>query len=245
MTAYGWEPPPLPPEVLEKAIEVARQYDPRARGWPTLAWLFRLYRALAVGRLRILGRERLVPGPRIVACNHARVSDVFLMSLVIGRFHALAQVESFTLRWLGPLLARSGMIPVIPGRGREALAQAEALLRGGETILIYPEGRLSHGGPMTRGKTGAARLSLATGAPIQPVAVHVNSKHVRTVHGNFYGRPTIGMWQVGGPTTIVVGQAWHPFPPGTPVGVTDARQATDEIVERVEALLVQARQTGE
>lgn len=245
MTAYGWEPPPLPPEVLERAITIARTYDPQARGWPTLMWIFRFYRALGVGRLRILGREKLVPGPRIIVSNHARVSDAFLMSFAIGRFHALAQVESFTLRWLGPLLARSGMIPVIPGRGREALAEAEELLRRGETILIYPEGRLSHGGPMTRGKTGAARLSLATDVPIQPVAVHVDPKHVRTVHGNFYGRPTVGMWQVGGPATILIGEAWLPFPPGSPVDVTDARQATDEIVERVEALLVRASQAGD
>jgi 1-acyl-sn-glycerol-3-phosphate acyltransferase len=241
MTTPGFIYPPLPVEVLERAIDVARSYDPQARGWPTLMWVFRLYRLLGVGRMRILGRENLVVGPRIVVANHARVSDAFLMSYAIGRFQALAQVESLTLRWLGPLLARAGMIPVIPGRGGETLALAEEVLRRGGTILIYPEGRLSHGGPMSRGRTGAARLALASGAPIQPVAVYVHPKHVRQVHGHFYGRPTVGMWQVGGPTTILIGEAWHPFPAGSQIDVADARRATDEIIERVEDLVSLAR----
>ena len=46
------------------------------------------------------------------------------------------------------------------------------VVRAGESIIIYPEGTTSKEPnlwPM-RGKTGAARLALATGAPVVPVA---------------------------------------------------------------------------
>ena len=240
--SYPASPPSLAPEVLARAIAVARAYDPRARQWPALMAVFRLYRALCVGSLHILGREHNRRGARIVVSNHARASDPFLLTFAIGRFHGLAQVEIFTLPIVGPLLPRAGHIPVIPGRGREALIQAEALLESGETILIYPEGRLSHGGPMTRGRTGAARLALHSGAPLQPVVVHVPAKYCRTINGRFYGRPTVGIWQLGGPAYIGIGPAWQPFTGDVDLeDVAHVRRVTDEIVERLEALVAEVQ----
>jgi 1-acyl-sn-glycerol-3-phosphate acyltransferase len=154
----------------------------------------------------------------------------------------MAQVESFTLPFLGPILARAGQVPVIPGRGREALQRAEELLLRGETILIYPEGRLSHGSSMLRGKTGAARLALRSGAPFQPVAVHVPERHTRVMHGHFYGRPTLGVWQFGGTAYVAIGEAWHPFAQlDLEPEISEVRRVTDEIMERVQALVEQAR----
>ncbi|HLE22836.1 MAG TPA: lysophospholipid acyltransferase family protein [Anaerolineales bacterium] len=232
----------IPPSVLARASAAAEGYDPKARLWPVFKAVLWLYKVVCVRHVRVSGRERIVPGGRILVSNHARVSDSFLLPFIFGRLHGMAQVESFTLPILGPLLARAGQVPVIPGRGREALERAEDLLLRGETILIYPEGRLSHGSVMLRGKTGAARLALRSGAPFQPVAVHVPEQHTRVMRGHFYGRPTVGVWQFGGTAYVAIGEAWHPFAPREiELGFTEVRRVTDEIMERVRALVEQAR----
>ena len=232
----------IPPSVLARASAAAEGYDAKARLWPVFKAILWLYKVICVRHVRIAGRERIVPGGRILVSNHARVSDSFLLPFIFGRLHGMAQVESFTLPVLGPLLARAGQVPVIPGRGREALARAEELLVRGETILIYPEGRLSHGSSMLRGKTGAARLALRSGAPFQPVAVHVPEKHTRVMHGHFYGRPTLGVWQFGGTAYVAIGEAWSPFSQReAEPEISEVRRVTDEIMERVRALLEEAR----
>jgi 1-acyl-sn-glycerol-3-phosphate acyltransferase len=232
----------IPPAVLARASAAAEGYDPKARLWPVLKAILWLYKVTCVRHVKVSGREQIVPGGRILVSNHARVSDSFLLPFIFGRLHGMAQVEAFTLPVLGPLLAHAGQVPVIPGRGREALQRAQELLGRGETILIYPEGRLSHGDKMLRGKTGAARLALRSGAPFQPVAVHVPEKHARVMHGHFYGRPTVGMWQFGGTAYVAIGEAWQPFPPGAPEpAMSEVRRVTDEIMERVRALIEQAR----
>ncbi|OMQ14947.1 1-acyl-sn-glycerol-3-phosphate acyltransferase, partial [Modestobacter sp. VKM Ac-2676] len=72
------------------------------------------------------------------------------------------------------LLESIGMVPL----DRGGASAAEAALRRGREVLadggllgIYPEGTRSPDGRLHRGKTGVARLALATGAPVVPVAV--------------------------------------------------------------------------
>jgi 1-acyl-sn-glycerol-3-phosphate acyltransferase len=45
------------------------------------------------------------------------------------------------------------------------------VLKAGALLGIYPEGTRSPDGRLYRGKTGVARMSLETGAPVIPVAV--------------------------------------------------------------------------
>jgi 1-acyl-sn-glycerol-3-phosphate acyltransferase len=208
---------------------------------PLLRAIFWLYRAVFVRSIHVLGRENYVPGPRIVVSNHARVSDPFLLLSVLGGYRGLTQIESFTIPFFGWLLARSGQIPITPGRGREAMVRAREQLARGRTILIYPEGRLSHGGEMIRAKTGMARLAFQSGAPIVPVAVHANERDCRVVHGHMYGRPTVGVWQIRGPAWVAIGAPWTPFAGRANVTASDLRRVTDEAMARVRRLLDQAR----
>lgn len=74
---------------------------------------------------------------------------------------------------LGWVLRSVKQIPVRRGMGdRSPLEAAEAALRAGEVVFVYPEGTVTKRPdflPMD-GKTGAVRLSLATGVPITPMA---------------------------------------------------------------------------
>ncbi|MEJ3744348.1 lysophospholipid acyltransferase family protein [Actinomycetes bacterium KLBMP 9797] len=127
-------------------------------------------------RLRVCGE--LPPGPVILAANHINpVDPVVLMAACHTRRadpRFLADAAAFHLPLVGAVLRHAGHIPVRRGTTAvsAALVCAVDAVRAGATVLVYPEGRIGLDPGMwpERGKTGAARLALATGAPVVPVA---------------------------------------------------------------------------
>ena len=118
-------------------------------------------------RLEIEGR--VPPGPVIVAANHESMLDPPLLALVTRRpLHFLAKVELWRYPPGAWLMDALGGIPIRRDR-RDLLSvgRAEELLRAGESVAIFPQGTVQ-GGAWTR---GAARLALATGAPLVPVRI--------------------------------------------------------------------------
>jgi 1-acyl-sn-glycerol-3-phosphate acyltransferase len=148
----------------------------------------RLFRVLAgivrpayrlVGRLRWTGEEHLpATGGFVVVPNHLTELDPLTVGLVLydngimPRF--LAKESLFRVPLLGAVLRASGQVPVLRGTAdaAAALTAARAELDSGGAVVVYPEGTLTRdpdGWPMS-GHTGAARLALATGLPVVPVA---------------------------------------------------------------------------
>ena len=122
---------------------------------------------------RLLYRVEIVgsvpPGPVIVAANHESLLDPPLLALVARQpLHFLAKVELWRYRPGAWLMDALGGIPIRRDR-RDLLSvgRAEELLRAGESVAIFPQGTVQ-GGAWTR---GAARLALATGAPLVPVTI--------------------------------------------------------------------------
>lgn len=86
----------------------------------------------------------------------------------------LAKKELFGIPFFGWILTKVGQIPVHRGTARAAdsLKDAQDALERGECVAIFPEGTLTHdpaAWPM-KGKTGVARLALATRVPVVPIA---------------------------------------------------------------------------
>jgi 1-acyl-sn-glycerol-3-phosphate acyltransferase len=105
----------------------------------------------------------------IVAANHESMLDPPLLALVSRRpLHFLAKVELWRYPPGAWLMDALGGIPIRRDR-RDLLSvgRAEELLRAGESVAIFPQGTVQ-GGAWTR---GAARLALATGAPLVPVRI--------------------------------------------------------------------------
>jgi 1-acyl-sn-glycerol-3-phosphate acyltransferase len=200
-----------------------------------------LYRLLMIGRVRVVGREKIPDRSCILVSNHAFVSDAFILALVFGRLHSLAQAESFALPFFGWLLGRAGQIPVIRGERKTILARAANQLARGQHVLIYPEGALSHGADLHEGRTGAAELSCSTGAPILPVGFYVPPRHGQAFRSRHYDRSTLGVWQIGGPCFIAIGDAWAPFAGRTAASPEELRDVTDRTMVRIETALEQAR----
>jgi 1-acyl-sn-glycerol-3-phosphate acyltransferase len=123
----------------------------------------------AVYRIEIRGGERVPPsGPLVVAANHESVLDPFVLGSAISRpLHYVAKGELWRYPVVRAWLENLGAIPVTRGRGDLAmLARAQAELARGEVVALFPEGGVRRRGPWLR---GAARLALASGAPLLPV----------------------------------------------------------------------------
>jgi 1-acyl-sn-glycerol-3-phosphate acyltransferase len=137
--------------------------------------------------LRLLFRPRVegaanIPGtgPVILAGNHLTFIDSLILPLVTGRqVFFIGKDEYVTGRSLrGRLMAwfftGVGMIPVDRDGARggvAALMTGRRVLDEGRVFGIYPEGTRSPDGRLYRGRTGIARLTLMTGAPVVPFAM--------------------------------------------------------------------------
>ena len=106
---------------------------------------------------------------------HTSVIDSFFLPLVLPRritFVGKAEyLDSWKTRYLFPAM---GMIPIDRTGGdaaERALNTAARVIESGEFFAIYPEGTRARDGRLHRGRTGAARLALRTGAPIIPVGI--------------------------------------------------------------------------
>ena len=127
-------------------------------------------------RVRVEGAEHLPRrGAAIIAANHLSFFDSVVLIMASRRtlsFVGKAEyLESWKTRRLLPAL---GMIPVDRTGGRRAflaLKLATKILRAGGMFAIFPEGTRSRDGKLHGGHTGAAYLSIATGAQIVPTGL--------------------------------------------------------------------------
>ncbi len=125
------------------------------------------------------GRQNIPrTGGIILAPNHLSYADWGTDALFFyrsGRYPTyLIKAEAFEVKGIGPFLRKAGQLPVNRGRADAALVlrDAEKALAAGAAVVIYPEATATRDPdlwPMVA-KTGAARLALATGAPVIPVA---------------------------------------------------------------------------
>ncbi len=125
------------------------------------------------------GQEKLPRDTGMIVCpNHVTEID----PIVIGHFlfnqgimpHFLAKASLFGIPVIGSMLRTIQQIPVerSSAGANRSLEAARAALADGGGIIIYPEGTLTRDPDMwpMKGRTGAARLALQTGAPVVPVA---------------------------------------------------------------------------
>ncbi|MFE5758667.1 lysophospholipid acyltransferase family protein [Streptomyces massasporeus] len=132
-------------------------------------------------RPQVEGAEHIPgDGPVILAGNHLTFIDSMILPLVCDRQVVfIGKDEYVTGKGLkGKLMAwfftGVGMIPVDRDGGRggvAALMTGRRVLEEGRMFGIYPEGTRSPDGRLYRGRTGIARLTLMTGAPVVPFAM--------------------------------------------------------------------------
>jgi len=150
-----------------------------------IVWL--LTRALArgifaaTGGLRVKGAERVPRRGGVLLCpNHVSDADPAAVLAALPRAgHYMAKEELFAVPVLGRLLRLWGAFPVRrDSADRAALRRAEALLKAGETVVIFPEGGGNPEGRLQPLHPGAMLVALRTqGVPVIPVALE-NTREV-------------------------------------------------------------------
>lgn len=149
-----------PPRAWRLVVRVVLWFLRRVLGW-----------RIRVHRPDILPRPEQ---PLVVVFNHTSNIDAFLVADSVWRRLAhwvrpLVKAELFQVPVLRTLLRHAGAIRVVrtEGGGREAAyGDAVAVLRGGGTILLAPEGTVTHDGSLLPLRHGAARLALEAGVDV-------------------------------------------------------------------------------
>jgi 1-acyl-sn-glycerol-3-phosphate acyltransferase len=179
----------------------------------------------AVWGTRPEGGIPLPSGPLVVVSNHDSLADPFFLGTALDRpLRFLAKEELWANHVVGRLLEGLGGIPVRRGRGDlEAMAAAAEALRAGDVVAIFPQGTVlgSDARPWLR---GAARLALATGAPLVPVRIVDAERALRP--GTRLPRRARVRVVVGEPITVAP----------APATIATARDLTKRLREAIEAL---------
>ena len=181
---------------LERMVEAAREAkrDSGIFGWPlnpavrsfgllvqqTLVWpLVHLFY-----RVRVRGRENLagLRGPVLFAPNHCLHWDngIILTAIPLGWRWRLAiaaaadDVFGSRIRGFGSALFANAFPLAREGAIRRSLELLGARLDRRFSVLIYPEGKLTVGGPMQPFKSGTGLIAVEGATPVIPVKLRIN-----------------------------------------------------------------------
>jgi 1-acyl-sn-glycerol-3-phosphate acyltransferase len=173
-SAYSWSPRKEVP--MSTTGTTARAYS---SSWRLVSVIVLRPLVWALIRNRWDGRENIPrTGGVILAVNHLSYLD---WAPDCAFFHAcgrypvfMIKASAFGVTGIGGFLRKAGQLPVHRGSRDAALAlsEAEKRLAEGAAVVFYPEGTATRDParwPMAA-RTGVARLALATGVPVIPVA---------------------------------------------------------------------------
>lgn len=148
---------------------------------------------------RVVGMENLPAGPAIIASRHQSAFDTMVWFLLFAPPRPtpayVLKRELTRIPLVGSLCRGIGLISVDRQAGaaaiRTLLRGADAAVRAGRGIVIFPEGTRAPPGRMLPLQPGVAALAQRTGLPVVPVA---------TDSGRFWGRRAF----VKNPGTITI-----------------------------------------
>lgn len=133
---------------------------------------------LTVSKRDWIDGEKIPPtGGCVLAVNHISQIDPLTLAHFVYNHGRLVRYLTKDSLWkiapLRPILDNARQIPVrrLSTGAVQAFDAAVAAVHEGACIGVYPEGSITRdpdGWPM-RGKTGAARIALATGCPVIPI----------------------------------------------------------------------------
>jgi 1-acyl-sn-glycerol-3-phosphate acyltransferase len=165
-----------------------------------------LLRAICGTRMEVRGREKLLPGPVIVAAKHQAAWETFALISLMRDPALVMKAELLKVPLYGRFCRKFELIPVQRELGPAALRQMTREARNraaqGREIFIFPEGTRTIPGDAPDYKPGIAFLYQDLKLPVCPLALN---------SGMFWPRRSFLRY----PGTIVV-EFLDPIPPGLP-----------------------------
>ena len=213
-------------------------------------WAWGLCIAILEPLLLLLTKRRWIDGEKIpatggcvVAANHISHLDPLTFAHFVyayGRLvRFLAKAGVFDVPVVGAIVRSAKQIPVYRMSTDASLAfrAAVAAVGEGECVAVYPEGTITRDPGMwpMRGKTGAARIALAAGVPVIPIAQWGAQDILWPYSKNpkLFPRKTITL-KVGDPVDLDDLR-------GQPITPAVLREATGRIMDAITALLADIR----
>lgn len=164
--------------ILLGALAILGSWVPPRGNWMfamARLWSILLLRASWV-RVEVRQEGGLSPGASYVfLANHQSLFDIpLLLSTVPHQVRMMAKRSLFRIPVFGWALAAGGFIPIDRGdrsTARQSFASAIAHIRGGTSILLFPEGTRSLSDTLLPFERGGFLLAMKSGLPIVPVGI--------------------------------------------------------------------------
>lgn len=180
--------------------------------WP----FFNLYHPTLVS-----GRENIPEGGALICANHTSLSDPVFVVVAFGlkyHIHPMAKADLLRMPVLGPLLKGAGIFGVERGKADlGAIKTAMSLLKKGNYVLMFPEGKRIKEGDDAEAKKGAAMLAVKMGVPVVPVYVPSKKRAFR-------------------PVRIIIGESYYMKAEGKRATSAEYAIFADELMEKIYSL---------
>jgi 1-acyl-sn-glycerol-3-phosphate acyltransferase len=153
-----------------------------------LAWLL----VHTFYRVRVEGLDNVPEdGPCVIVCNHVSYVDAVVIAASVRRpIRFVMDHRIFAVPVLSFLFRTMRTIPIASARDDPALKDkafddVRRALEAGEIVGIFPEGRLTETGEMSRFRPGVQQIVATTPVPVVPMAL-------RGLWGSFFSRASNG-----------------------------------------------------
>ena len=201
-----------------------------------------------------MGRENLPAGGAfIVAPVHRSYVDWLIVARITRRqrLRYIVKEEVWKSKLIGRILTACGAFPVNrSGADREALQRCQAVLMGGEPLVMFPEGTRRSGPVVDELKDGVAYLALRAGVAVVPIGIGGSERAMP--RGSRFPRPRRVNVVIGPPVCAPEpARASGPDDSGESAAVVAprrmrvGREATTEHSRRVGAAIQQAFDAAE
>ena len=158
--------------------------------------------AVAGVKVQVEWKEPLQPGQAYVfMANHESSVDIWSLLVAIPlRFRMIAKKQLLRIplfgwaMWAGRFIFIDRVNAVA---ARRSIDEAKRRIRGGDSVLIFPEGTRSRDGSLGPFKKGGFHLAIDSGVPVVPVALHGTGRAMP--RGSLFIRPGVVRATVGAP----------------------------------------------
>ena len=170
-------------------------------------WSAKLLRLMGVA-MQVDGGVR--PGGTLLVANHVSWLDITALHALApqARFVSKADIQSWPL--LSRLADAAGTLYLERERKRDALRVVHLVaqaLTDGQLVAVFPEGTTSDGRTLLPFHANLLQAAIATGTPVQPVALRFSDAHAAiSAAVEFVGATTLveSLWRVACAQGLVV-----------------------------------------
>lgn len=143
-------------------------------------WWGRVLMAASGSKVKVYGAETIPPGPVVFMGNHMGIFDIMLILGFLDRPLAfISKKELAKAPVVSNLMVHVGCLFLDRQDVRQAakvFRQAVAKVKGGLSMVIFPEGTRSHTAEVADFKSGSMKLATKSNVPIVPIRIQGTDK---------------------------------------------------------------------